>query len=431
MKIKRFFAADMRQAIRLVRSQQGPEAVILSSRAVDGGVEVISADDYDQNVILDMALTVNPNIENKEREEKVTLQSSQAMEDTPPESLAQTETPDHDQLETQDQDQLETQEHSVNSLPLQSLQLELASMRELLNDQLLRLVDDHYVQNQPVNAHHMRRLQSLGFSQTVARQIVDALGVEEGAAKSWRDVLHQIIRIIPVIHDDILRGGGTIVLVGPTGVGKTTTLAKFAARFTLSHSHEQVAIVTTDNIRVGAQKQFQAYGHILCVPVYMANPDELTRILDGAADRKLVLIDTAGIGPRDPQLSEWLEALSTPVPVKTFLTLAANTQRKALEAVIRSFRRSGLRLEGCILTKVDEAVALGDVLSVIIEQRLPLAYFTDGQRIPHDLHHTHAADLLTRLLMLAQSIDKSAVERTPPLHTFGHKLEEVSTDVLA
>ena len=423
MKIKRFFATDMRQAIRLVRSQQGPEAVILSSRAVDGGVEVISADDYDQNMILDMALTAKPKTEKKETQDNVTEQLSLTKGDTSPEPIAQAEVPG--------QDRLDTVVESANSLPLQSLRLELASMRELLNDQFSQLINDHNVQNHPVKAHHMRRLQDLGFSQTVARQIVDALAVEGGATKSWREVLHQIVRKIPVIHDDIFRDGGTIVLVGPTGVGKTTTLAKFAARFTLSHSHEQVVIVTTDNIRVGAQKQFQAYGHILCVPVYTANPNELTRILDGVADRKLVLIDTAGISPRDPQLSKWLEALSTPMPVKTFLTLAANTQRKALEAVIRSFGRGGVRLEGCILTKLDEAVALGDALSVIIEQRLPLVYFTDGQRIPHDLHHADAADLLTRLLMLAQSINKPAAERTPLLHTLGQHTKEVSTNAVA
>lgn len=431
MKIKRFFAADMRQAIRQVRREQGPEAVILSSRAVDGGIEIISTAEYDQNLILDMAQSVKA--ETKENNNKQRLIKPQVPELTLTATKAEQNSRSSIEAvhQTQDSQQdikvfnaVSSQDHT-----LQVLQREIASMRGLLQDQISQLTWGNYIRNQPTKAHHVRRLVGLGLSQEVARKIVDALMETDDAVKSWRDVLQHVAKHIPVNHDDIIRTGGTIVLVGPTGVGKTTTLAKFAARFALRHGSEQVAMVTTDNIRIGAQKQLQTYGHILCLPVFMTTQEELGRVLDGLSDKKLILIDTAGMSPRDPHIYERLNTLLTAeTPVKAYLTLSANTQRTALDEVVRTFRQ--VVLKGCILTKLDEAVSLGDALSVIIHHRLPLAYMSDGQRIPEDIHPARVTDLLARMLMLAQRFERAAAEETPALPTLMHKSREMIADVL-
>ena len=428
MRIKRFFAADMRQAIRQVRNDQGQEAVILSSRAVDGGIEIISASGYDQKLILDMAQRVNTEANKITSKEPLTkfpvseLTERQPKSEQDPSNVEVTQ-----QSRDSHQDQIAPQLVAPNDHSLHALQRELASMRGLVQDQLSHLSWDNYNRNQPTKAHYVRRLLRLGFSEKVAHRIVDAIEEVGEPAKSWRELLQHVARHIPVTDDDIVRTGGTIVLAGPTGVGKTTTLAKFAARFALRNGSEQVAMVTTDNIRIGAPKQIQTYGHILCMPVFMTTQEDLGRILDKLSDKKLILIDTAGMSPRDPHGFARLDALSNAAILKTYLVLSANTQRTVLNEVIRNFER--LVIKGCILTKLDEAVSLGDALSEIIQHRLPLAYVSDGQRIPEDLHPAHIADLLERASMLVQRFEKAAAEESPALPTLMQKSKEMIADV--
>jgi len=176
-----------------------------------------------------------------------------------------------------------------------------------------------------------------------------------------------------------------VALLGPTGVGKTTTVAKLAARFALRHGRRHVALVSTDSFRVGAEEQLFIFGKLLGVPVFSAgDASELGRVLDHVRDRRLVLIDNAGLNPRDLRLGAQLE-MNRCVPfIKSYLVLSAVLQSGVLREVVRAYR--DVRLQGCILTKLDEAVTLGDLLGTVIRERLPVAYAADGQRVPEDLH---------------------------------------------
>ncbi len=427
MKIKRFFAADMRQAIRQIRNEQGPEAVILASRAVDRGIEIISAADYDQKLILDMAKRLNASTKKSDSNAPSTELPEQTKQETEIEQDSSGSIEVRQQSQNSHQDLTTPELIAPKNRALQALQRELASMRGLVQDQLSQLSWDNYNRNQPAKAHHIKRLLGLGFSQKVAYRIIDALEEANDATKSWREVLQHVARHIPVTREDIISTGGIIVLVGPTGVGKTTTLAKFAACSALRHGSEQVAMVTTDNIRIGARKQLQTYGHILCLPVFMTTQERLHRVLDELSDKKLVLIDTAGMSPRDPHSYEGLDVLSTTTSINTYLVLSANTQRTVLNEVVRNFKR--LIIKGCILTKLDESVSLGDALSVIIHHRLPLAYVSDGQRIPEDLYPARVADLLDRASMLVQRFEKAAAEESPALPKLMQKSKEMIADV--
>jgi flagellar biosynthesis protein FlhF len=202
--------------------------------------------------------------------------------------------------------------------------------------------------------------------------------------------------------------GGVVALVGSTGVGKTTSVAKLAARYVLRHGQRHVALVTTDSYRIGAHEQLMTYGRLLGIPVQIASDHkELHSALNSLADKRLVLIDTAGMSQRDVRLSEQFATLAdSGIPIRTLLVLSATAHPSVLTETVEAF--SSVDLEGAILTKLDEAAKLGGVLSTVINQQLPLMFVTDGQRVPEDMHLARAQNLVQKAAELALSSDLPA-----------------------
>jgi flagellar biosynthesis protein FlhF len=390
MKIKRYFAADMRQAIRMVRDEQGPDAVILSNRRVDGGIELIAAVDYDA----EMLNTGTPAAAAPNTEAKPTQAAPAAVK----ESVA---TPRADTAAAAPAYKRPEVEWSQDPA-ISEMRREVKALRSLLEDQLAHLAWGDYARNQPQKSALLRRLMALGLAPDLCRQLTDLIDANEDSDNNWRQAMALLADWLPVADDEILNSGGVVALVGPTGVGKTTTVAKLAARFALRHGARQVALISTDNYRIGAHEQLLTYGRILGVSVQTASDqDELHTLLQGMSEKKLVLIDTAGMSQRDLRLSEQLATLHGGSPlIKTWLVLSAATQQSGLDEAVRAFQR--VQLSGCILTKVDEAARLGDALSSIIHSRLPLAYIGDGQRVPEDMHPARAHGLISRAVALLQ-----------------------------
>jgi flagellar biosynthesis protein FlhF len=192
---------------------------------------------------------------------------------------------------------------------------------------------------------------------------------------------------VPTVDDGLLATGGTFAVVGPTGVGKTTTIAKLAARYALAHGADDVALVSLDHHRIGARDQLLTFARILGVPMHVAtNGRELASVLMGLANRRLVLIDTAGMSPRDERLAAQFATLQAPGcrPIRSLLTLAANADSLALEGIARAYAPA--RPEAILLTKLDEAATYGPALSTAMRHALPIAHLCDGQRVPQDLH---------------------------------------------
>jgi flagellar biosynthesis protein FlhF len=433
MKIKRFFAADMRQAIRQVRHEQGPEAVILSSRAVEGGIEIVSAMDYDQNLLSEMVQSAEKPLMASSRDGRMDYHgdakvcANTSVRNSPVETAHTRVTLKAKQAACQDP-AISPQVPIPHDPVLEELRRELTSMKGLLQDQLSELAWGNYSRTHPLRAQHIKRLEGLGFSPKLARAIAESVHEVRDSVKSWREVLYRVAKEIPIHQQDMMKHGGVVALVGATGVGKTTTIAKLAARFALRHGRNRVALVSTDSYRIGAQKQLQTYGQILSVPVLMTSRNELGSVLEGLADKKLVLIDSAGMSPRDLRVNSRITTINSNTPIKTYIALSANTQRTALDEVIRAFGLGGL--DGCILTKLDEAVSLGDLVSVIIRHRLPVAYISDGQRVPEDLHPARVVDLVTRALSLSQKFRKAAAEETPTLPTLKRPTKEMTVNAL-
>jgi flagellar biosynthesis protein FlhF len=263
---------------------------------------------------------------------------------------------------------------------------EVEGMRRLLEGQLASLAWSDRLRREPVRAGVLRDLSRLGLAPDVARALAERVPDDAREQPPYRLPLALLAKHVPVVDDRLLADGGRFAVVGPTGVGKTTTIAKLAARYALAHGADDVALVSLDHHRIGARDQLLTFARILGVPMHVAtNARELGAVLASLGDRRLVLIDTAGMSPRDPRLATQFATLAVPnARLRTLLTLAANAEHGALDGIARSY--APLRPEAVLLTKLDEATSFGPALSVAIRRALPLAQLCDGQRVPQDLH---------------------------------------------
>lgn len=390
MKIKRFVAKSMREAIRLVRDEQGPDAVILSNRRVPGGVEVVAATDYDaalaHQALRQQAPVPPPASPDRPKGGGPQRQPAEVAPVAAPPKAAAPVAP------------------AASAAELALMQRELGSMRRLLEQELSGLVWNEMKRSQPHRASMLRALAGLGVDADLARSIADEVPARIGDAASRARYLPQALlaRRIPIGPADPVLEGGVIALVGPTGAGKTTTIAKLAARFSQYNRPRDIALVSMDHYRIGAQEQIHSYARKLGVFVRHVEPDQdLGAVLDQLADCRLVLLDTAGMSPRDRVLLQQLERIrQLGERVRSYVVLSADMASP--DEVIRRFAM--VKPVGCLLTKMDEATSLGALLSAVIRHMLPLSYVAHGQRVPEDLYPAQA----DRLVLCAAQMARTA-----------------------
>ncbi|BCO31042.1 flagellar biosynthesis protein FlhF [Thiohalobacter sp. COW1] len=418
MKIKRFFAQDMRHAIRKVREELGADAVILSNRKLDQGIEIIAAIDYDESLVgggadaVPEAAAAQPGAPAPET--AGTYDARARYSEAPAQAPADAPAPPAPATagsRSQARNPLADIEWDHDPAIIE-MRREIQEMRGLLENQLAHLAWGELNRRRPAEAGILRRLSALGLPSALCTELAQAAGETADPEQGWRRALALLAQRLPVTDDDILSQGGIVALVGSTGVGKTTTVAKLAARYALRHGPRSVALVTTDSYRIGAHEQLFTYGRILGVPVQVAGDhNELHNALQSLRDKRLVLIDTAGMSQRDLRLSEQFTTLrEAGLPIRSYLVMSATTQAGVLEEAVRAFNQG--RLDGCILTKVDEAAALGGAISIIAGHQLPLAYVGDGQRVPEDLHPARAQNLVNRALSLQQQAGQETHDDT-------------------
>ena len=199
-------------------------------------------------------------------------------------------------------------------------------------------------------------------------------------------------------------GPFVILMVGVNGVGKTTTVAKLAAQFAKRHGADQVALITTDSFRIGAYEQLATFGRIIGCPVkQVKDSEELAQLLNQLQQRKLILIDTAGMSQRDVRLAEKLASLvhNSRVKIKSYLVLSATSQARVMQETVEHFKR--IPLAGCIFTKLDECLSLGEIINVAIQNALPVSYLTNGQRVPEDIEMAEAKTMVAKAEQLRTS----------------------------
>ena len=387
MRIKRFVAPDMRQALRRIREELGPDAVILANGRCDEGIEVTAAVDHDAAAA---PSRVQPS---------PSLPFGDGDESHAPAPRART-IPDAPSAE-----HLSVARQNSDAGRLDAMSDEVRGLRSLLELQLADLAYGDLARRHPARATLMRRLGNLGLTRSVAREIADAVpdGLQPGMA--WKQALEQLATRLRCVPREVADFEGVVALLGPTGVGKTTTIAKIAARHVLRYGPRGVALVTTDSFRVGAHEQLRTFGRIMDIPVRVANDaDELRQSLDQFGDRRLVLVDTAGISQRDRRFAEQVTMLQRGTPlVRVYLVLSAASQWLALDDTMRAF--GGRHVDGAMITKLDESTGLGGVLSVLVRHSLPVAYLSDGQRVPEDLAPADPQRLVGRAVAITHAVD--------------------------
>jgi len=366
MKIKRFQAADVRQAIKEVRDVLGPDAVILSNNRVDGGVEIVAATDYDE-----------AQFKRQSQAEQPKTKQAPKVEINPSAQIPHPRTQHIDPVAQNVWSQEPT---------LVQMRKEISGLRDMLQNQLSDLTWKDMERNSPTQVQVLQRHLQMGIHADLAKKMTAQTQGIDDIDMAWRQSLGMLANEINIHDDDIITRGGICALVGPTGVGKTTTVAKIAARCALKHGAKNVALITTDCYRIGGQEQLRTYARILGVPVRVAKTHEdLAAALNDLLDRRFILIDTAGMNQRDVQLAEKFAVLKQQSPkIKNYLTVSATTQASGLNDIINTF--SNLELSGCILTKTDEASSLGGAISALIRHKLPLAYTCNGQQVPEDFN---------------------------------------------
>ncbi len=373
MKIKRYSAPSMRAALALVRAEQGPDAVILSSRRSDDGIEVIAAVDYDEALFVEA---------NRQRTAAPVITARPAAPvAAPAPATPASVTPVAARASAPASRQVD--------LGYGAMQRELQDLRRMLETGLAGMTWSDKRLREPLKARVLEELSAMDIAPDVAMALA-AFAPRRTALQDPSHIpLALLAKHLPVVDDLSGVGGGVMAIVGPTGAGKTTTIAKLAARWCIRYGSRDLALVSTDGYRIGARDQLMTYARILGAPMHAANSGrDLSRLLDRLKSKKLVLIDTAGMGPRDARLREQLAGLQLGAArARILLALPAQGEGHALDEIVRAF--APVSPVACVLTKVDEAASLGGVISVAVRHRLKIAYVCDGQRVPEDLHSAH------------------------------------------
>jgi flagellar biosynthesis protein FlhF len=456
MKVRRFTAPTMQKALKKVSDEMGPEAVILSNHRVNGGVEIIVAQQYEKTPSLprfdpqdDMpspAPIAQVPAKNKRdplhflsEEQKYQVEKQLELQDEieqlqksrgkksvqkpVPQQLFDVDSKSSlsDMLSSIKQGRSQQDLTPPKMSPsvannqmagkfMDDMRAELNDLKELLKakpEQVtgtapVSFVWKKYAPNNALQAKFWGRLEHMGIADWLIFQLVNPVQAHADENTEWQKVLHHLTDYLHVSPADKLKRGGVFALVGPTGAGKTTTIAKMAVRYTLEHENAKVGLITMDNYRLAAHDQLRTLGQILGVPVQVCDSEHpLTACLESLNECDLILIDTAGISDKNPMQQEQLAQLhSVQGRVQTLLTLPATSQCRVLKKVLHSYQSAGL--SGAILTKMDEASCLGEAISLFAQTGLPVAYCTDGQRIPDDFHVANAKTLVKRSVQIAQ-----------------------------
>ena len=402
MNVRKFIAATAREALHKVKELLGPDAIILSNRAIPGGVEIMAVAASDMDLIIPARGEERPSDDYTVRLSSP-ANSAAARPVSPAAPIAASRSPQSPlpPLMPRPAPQIDrpvaasAEKPQAEIVPAEVMD-EIRSLRKMFEQHLAGVAWGETARSEPVKTEILRQMLDAGFSPKFSRDLLAELPRDLNAMEALAWVKGGADRSLLTINadNDIVDRGGIYALVGPTGVGKTTTTAKLAARCVLRHGASKVALVTTDGYRIGAHEQLRIYGRILGVSVHLVkDADELKQTLIDLQHKHMVLVDTMGMSQRDRMVGEQV-AMFGNSQVKRLLLLSATGRGDTLDDVVNAY--NGPDLAGCILSKVDEAASLASAIDVIIRHGLRLHYVSNGQRVPEDLHLPNRAYLLHR-----------------------------------
>lgn len=379
MKIKRYIGKSSRDALWKVRKDQGPDAVILSTREVGGQTEIIAAVNFEATLAA------------MERDSQMAQRIAGARQSLKKPATTRQPLAVAKALSTK------------QDMSIRKLNLELKNMRDLLEQQSYNILATNYPNSSPQHARFLNTLTRMGFPVVLSKQTLADIKIPLTDKNALAEIRNVLAARLPVAKDDLMANGGVYAFVGPTGVGKTTTIAKLAARFSVRHGRKRVALITADNYRIGAHAQLKLYAKMLDVPIHIVTSQEhLHATLGQLSNKRLVLIDTSGLSHRSPDLGNRLSLLSnSQTRINTYLVLSATSEFRVSDEIARAYQ--AIRPVGAVLTKIDEAASLGGSLGTLIRYKLPLAFVSNGQQVPEDLMAANALSLMNRAMEMVHA----------------------------
>jgi flagellar biosynthesis protein FlhF len=467
MNVRKFLANTAREALKRVRDDLGPDAVILSNRGVDGGVEILALPGDEISTLVSKGQATDDTRRRAVPREPTldagpAQRSAQALfayeaaggltdDDAGPEPLKDYDlgdpfgagTPARAAVPRDEQAPRVARTREWPGRPAQPVDLSLATataspaptpqsaprdgassetvtalmgeikaMRSLIEEQLAGFAWGDLARREPARMQVLRDALGAGFSAALVRTLLERMPPGLNAERGLEWVGAALAKNLPVQADEteLMEAGGVYALIGPTGVGKTTTTAKLAARYVVRHGADRLALLTTDGYRIGGHEQLRIYGKILGVTVHAVKDQaDLRLALAELRNKHLVLIDTVGMGQRDRTVQEQVAMLAgAGKNLRRLLLLNATSHGDTLDEVVRAYQGDGLA--GCILTKLDEAVTLGAALDTVIRHRLKTYYLATGQRVPEDLHVANAQYLLQRAMKPTRTTSAFALQ---------------------
>lgn len=272
--------------------------------------------------------------------------------------------------------------------------VELSALKDMIEERFNTLAWLGSSKQNPIQSTLMLKLIRAGYSPAIARAVLERMPADTDASQAVRWVMDTLTRNLRTATPGagLCDEGGVVALIGATGVGKTTTAAKLAAQCVRQHGAASVGLITLDTYRVSGYEQLRAYGRMLGVVAHLAHDRAALKDLLGLlSGKRMVIIDTAGLGQRDQRIQEMLDVLDMP-SVKKVLVLNAGSHGDTLDDVLTSFKSSALH--GVVLSKVDEAVKLGPAIDALIRHQVVLRGVANGQRVPEDWQNPDAATLV-------------------------------------
>ena len=285
-------------------------------------------------------------------------------------------------------------QNSKSDQIIESMSTELSTLRNLIESHFQNSnTTDSPIESEAILQH----LQSLGFSDNIINTIKQNCLMASDSDLNWFSAEEWLTEHINISSIDPVREGGVFAFVGMAGVGKSTTIAKIASQYAMTNGMEKIALLTLDHNRIGAKEQMKLVGFMLGIEVCeVLDKTELAIMLNTLNDYDLILIDTPGNNFQNDDFIDTINVLnSDDVSAQIFLTLSANSQSKANELFCNTLVNE---TDGVIITKTDEALNLGEILSTVIESESEIVLLTDGQQIPNDLHRITAKELLQSVL---------------------------------
>jgi flagellar biosynthesis protein FlhF len=456
MSAKRFFATNAKDALRRIKAELGGDAVVLSSSEVNDGVEFLAIAAKDlvaattvvpaaptapsrptaanlplrttQEPMMPAAaaaagaaadrnsMTLNraaqaPQPEQPLERQRASLQSrslalevAQAREARTQANVPQASAPPANDRPVQFENAAKpAAEAAPSTSGIYELSSQMAEVKKILSGHLATNYWGMLQQRAPSQAQLMGRLISAGMSSAVVSRMLAELppladfDAQIKAAQNWVQAQLKVSDAF-----ELFDRGGVFAFIGPTGVGKTTTLAKIAARCVLRYGRRQVAMLTTDTYRVGAQEQLRLFSRILGLPVVsLRDSDDMESKLQELSSRKIILLDTAGVSQRDTMMVDQLGMIQRGCRnVHRVLVMSATTSTRTMDDVVTAHQSAlgGQGLHSAIVTKIDEGMSLAPAVDCVLRHDLPLLFLSNGQRVPEDLFPADAAYVAHRTI---------------------------------